>query len=68
MIKALKRRTKVVEVFCDPGALEKFVCVVLVQENEEFLGRRRQGSAETQLGSCHAPGHTCRGAISPALE
>ena len=51
LIKELKRRTKVVEVFCGPEALEKLLYLMLVQENERFL-------AEIQLGSCHAPGHT----------
>ena len=59
LIKELKRRTKVVEIFCGPEALEKLVYLVLVQENERLLGRRLRGFAEAQLGSCHAPGHTC---------
>ena len=59
LIKELKRRTKVVEVFCGPEALEKLVYLVLVQENERLLGRRLRGFAEMQLGGCHAPGHTC---------
>ena len=42
-----------------PEALEKLVCLVLVPENERLLGRRLQGFAEIQLGSYHAPGHTC---------
>jgi len=59
LIKELKRRTKVVEVFCGPQALEKLVYLMLVQENERLLGRRLRGFAEMQLESCHAPGHTC---------
>ncbi len=35
LIKELKRRTKVVEVFCGPKALEKLVYLVLVQEKRE---------------------------------
>ena len=58
LIKELKRRTKVVEVFCGPQALEKLVYLVLVQENEKLLRRRLCGFAEIQTGSCHAPGHT----------
>jgi len=59
LIKELKRRTKVVEVFCGPEALEKLVYLVLVQENERLLRRRRlRGFAEMQLESCHASGHT----------
>ncbi len=58
LIKELKRRTKVVEVFCGPEALEKLVYLVLVQENERLLGRRLRGFAEMQSGSCHASGHT----------
>jgi len=59
MTAELKRRTKVVEVFCGPEALEKLVYLVLAQENERLLGRRLRGFAEMQLESCHAPGHTC---------
>jgi len=51
LIKELKRRTKVVEVFCGPEALERLVYLMLVQKNEKLL-------AEIQLGRCHAPGHT----------
>ena len=58
LIKELKRRTKVVEVFCGPEALEKLVYLVLVQENERFFGRRLRGFAEMQSESCHASGHT----------
>ena len=59
LIKELKRRTKVVEIFCGPEALEKLVYLVLVQENERLLGRRPRGFAEMRLGSCHVSGHTC---------
>ena len=58
LIKELKRRTKVVEVFCGPQALEKLVYLVLVQENEKLLRRRLRGFAEIQMGSCQASGHT----------
>ncbi len=58
LIKELKRRTKVVEVFCGPEALEKLVYLVLVQENEKLLSRRLRGFAEIQSGSCHTGGHT----------
>ena len=54
LMKELKRRTKVVEVFCGPEALEKLVYLVLVQENERLSRRRLRGFAETQSGSCHA--------------
>ena len=59
LIKELKRWTKVVEVFCGPEALEKLVCLVLVQENEKLLRRRLRGFAEIRSGSYHASGHTC---------
>lgn len=54
LMKELKRRTKVVEVFCGPEALEKLVYLVLVQENERLSRRRLKGFAEIQSGSCHA--------------
>ena len=55
LMKELKQRTKVVEVFCGPGALQKLVYLVLVQENERLLGRRLRGFTEIQMGSDHAP-------------
>ena len=54
MTAELKRRTKVVEVFCGPEALEKLVYLVLVEQNERFLRRRLKGFAEIQTGSYHA--------------
>jgi transposase-like protein len=53
-MKELKRRTKVVEVFCGPEPLEKLVYLVLMQENERLLRRRLRGFAEIQTGSRHA--------------
>jgi len=53
-MKELKRRVKVVEIFCGPEAVEKLVYLVLVQENEKLLKRRLRGFAEIQMGSCHA--------------
>jgi len=35
----VKRRVKVVEAFCGPGAVEKLVYLALVQENERLLKR-----------------------------
>ncbi|MCD5409067.1 transposase, partial [Candidatus Bipolaricaulota bacterium] len=58
LMKEVKRRVKVVEIFCGPGAAEKLVYLVLVQENEKLLTRRLRGFAEISLGSCHAAGHT----------
>jgi putative transposase len=58
LMKEVKRRTKVVEIFCGPEAVEKLVYLVLVQENEKLLKRRLRGFAEIQMGSCHATGHT----------
>ena len=58
-----KRRHKALDAaraFRDgPEALEKLVCLVLVQENEKLLRRRLRGFAEIQSGSYHASGHTC---------
>jgi len=58
LMKEVKRRTKVVEIFCGPEALEKLLYLVLVQESEKLLARRLRGFAEIQLGSYHAAGHT----------
>jgi transposase-like protein len=58
LMKEVKRRTKVVEIFCGPEAVEKLVYLVLVQENEKLGKRRLRGFAEIQMGSCHAAGHT----------
>jgi putative transposase len=59
LMKEVKRRTKIVEVFCGPEALGKLLYLVLVQENEKLSRRRLRGFAEIQMGSCHASGHTC---------
>jgi len=58
LMKEVKRRTKVVEVFCGPEALEKLVYLVLVERNERFFRRRLRGFAEIQLESYHAARHT----------
>jgi transposase-like protein len=58
LMKGVKRRTKVVEIFCGPEAVEKLVYLVLVQENEKLLKRRLRGFAEIQMGSCYAAEHT----------
>ncbi|MCD6540348.1 transposase, partial [Candidatus Bipolaricaulota bacterium] len=55
LIEELKRRTKAVEVFCGPEALEKLVYLVLVQENERLLGRRLRGFAEMIVGKLPCP-------------
>jgi len=58
LMKEVKRRTKVVEIFCGPEALEKLLYLVLVQESEKLFARRLRGFAEIQSGSYHANGHT----------
>ena len=58
LIKGLKWRTKVVEVFWGPGALEKLVYLVLVQKNEKLVYGRPRWLAKIQSGSCYAPRHS----------
>ena len=53
LIKEVKRRVKTVEIFCNPGALEKLLYLVLSQM-ERKLARRLVGFAELQMGSDHA--------------
>ncbi|HDM60124.1 MAG TPA: hypothetical protein ENF96_00525 [Archaeoglobus veneficus] len=54
MSKEVKRRTKVVEVFCGEGAVEKLLHLVLNQLNEAWGACRLRGFAEIQMGSYHA--------------
>ncbi len=51
--KKVKRRTKVVEVFCGEEAREKLVYLVLSNLHERLEGRRLRGFAEITMGSYH---------------
>ncbi len=51
--KEVKRRTKVVEVFCGEEAVEKLLYLVLSNLNERLEGRRLRGFAEALMGSYH---------------
>jgi len=53
LAKEVKRRTKVVEVFCGEGAVEKLLYLVLSRLDEAWGGRRLQGFAEVEMGSYH---------------
>ena len=52
--KEVKRRTKVVEVFCSEEAAEKLLYLVLSQLDEVWGTRRLRGFAEILMGSYHA--------------
>ena len=54
LAKEVKRRTKVVEVFCSEEAAEKLLYLVLSQLDEAGGARRLRGFAEIQMGSYHA--------------
>ena len=56
--KEVKRRVKVVEIFCGPEAVEKLLYLVLEEKDRTTLRWRLKGFAEIQLGSYHAAGHT----------
>jgi Transposase and inactivated derivatives len=53
LAKEVKRRTKVVEVFCDEGAVENLLYLVLSQLDEAWGARRLRGFAEIQIGNHH---------------
>jgi len=53
LAKEVKRRTKVVEVFCDESAVENLLYMVLSQLDKAWGMRRLQGFAEIQIGNCH---------------
>ena len=55
----MKGRSRIVEVFYGPEAVQKLLYLVLVQENEKFSRRRLMGFVEIQMGRCHASAHTC---------
>ena len=46
LAKEIKRRTKVVEVFCSENAVEKLLFLILSQINQSFKTRRLHGFAE----------------------
>jgi len=54
LAKEVKRRTKVVEVFCSEEAAEKLLYLVLSELDEAWGARRLRGFAEIQMGSYHA--------------
>ncbi|MBC7318265.1 IS256 family transposase [Candidatus Bipolaricaulota bacterium] len=54
LAKEVKRRTKVVEVFCGEEAVEKLLYLVLSHLNEAWGARRLRGFAEIEMGSYHA--------------
>jgi len=54
LTKEVKRRTKVVEVFCGEEAVEKLLYLVLANLNERLEARRLRGFAEINTGSYHA--------------
>ena len=51
LAKEIKRRTKVVEVFCSENAVEKLLFLILSQINESFKARRLHGFAEALTGN-----------------
>jgi putative transposase len=53
LAKEIKRRTKVVEVFCGEGAVEKLLYLVLSQLDEAWGVRRLRGFAEIQIANHH---------------
>jgi len=54
LAKEVKRRTKVVEVFCSEEAAEKLLYLVLSQLDEAWGARRLRGFAEIRMGSHYA--------------
>jgi putative transposase len=54
LAKEVKKRTKVVEVFCGEEAVEKLLYLVLCDLNEVLGTRRLRGFAEMLTGSYHA--------------
>jgi len=54
LAKEVKRRTKVVEVFCGEEAVVKLLYLVLSHLDEAWGVRRLRGFAEIQTGSYHA--------------
>ena len=54
LAKEVKRRTKMVEVFCGEGAVEKLLYLVLSQLDDVWGARRLRGFAEVEMGSYHA--------------
>lgn len=54
LVKEVKRRTKVAEVFCGEEAVEKLLYLVLSGLNERLGALRLRGFAEVTMGSYHA--------------
>ncbi|MBC7218108.1 MAG: IS256 family transposase, partial [Candidatus Caldatribacterium sp.] len=54
LAKEVKRRTKVVEVFCGEEAVEKLLYLVLSHLNEAWGARKLRGFAEIETGSYNA--------------
>ncbi|MBC7109163.1 MAG: transposase [Methanomassiliicoccales archaeon] len=54
LAKEVKRRTKVVEVFCGEEAVEKLLYLVLSHLNVAWGARRLRGFAEIEMGSYYA--------------
>jgi transposase-like protein len=54
LAKEVKRRTKVVEVFCGEEAVAKLLYLVLSHPDETWGARRLRGFTEIQAGSYHA--------------
>ncbi|MBC7218418.1 MAG: transposase [Candidatus Caldatribacterium sp.] len=54
LTKGVKRRTKVVEVFCGEEAVEKLLYLVLSHLNEAWGARKLRGFAEIETGSYNA--------------
>jgi len=58
LIKEVKRRAKVIEVFCEPGALQKVVYLVLRGLEERYRSRRLRGFEELAEEGLLSFGHT----------
>mgnify|MGYP000091241179 CR=1 FL=1 len=58
LIKEVKRRAKVIEVFCEPGALRKVVYLVLRGLEERYPSRKLRGFEELVEEGLLSFGHT----------
>ena len=54
LAKEVKRRTKVVEVFCGEEAAEKLLYLILSELDETWGASKLRGFAEIDMGSYHA--------------
>ena len=57
-MKEVKRRAKVIEVFCEPGALYKEVYLVLRGLAEKYRSRKRRGFEELAEEGLLSSGHS----------